>query len=483
MSRGDITGIQTYFLAFLQDHNKGSFVLVSPDKPVEEQHKNFYYFWQGLIVVINDARRIKLNKQNYLHWKEELFFNYANATFRLVIFLIILIKFLYLARIESITAFILFTTLGGIILSFLVIKVGNTKNGSNSFDFCRISKNFDCQQVVNSHKADLAFVDLSVVYFTTQLVALVAFTPSLGEGIINQLKLMSLSTIPVLGFSLYYQAFIIKKWCILCLSIFILLITQIVLLSPVFSDVASYVNAQFTSILFLIALLVFAGWKIFKFISYERTIFKEQVPGLISFKRNPSVILSLLNSQQRINAEPWDCDIEIADTNAELKLIIVCNPFCIPCSNAHQSLDRLIDTKSNVSVTIRFAVDFESPNPGLEVIQHIVSCSFSHRASSGIKGLANYNRRLMEDWFKVMDLEKFRTIHKYKIDVDFESYLTLNRNWITENEIHAAPQVFLNGYKFSKPFNIEDLELIVNDDLIYNLSQTKAQEDRAQIVI
>src|SRR6056297_1113691 len=90
--------------------------------------------------------------------------------------------------------------------------------------FCNSGTGAGCGKVLRSEEGKLfgfiTFSDLTLGYFVAQLVAIGLFVPFWsGSVLLSVLGWMSILAVPIIGYSLWLQAFKIKEWCRLCLVV------------------------------------------------------------------------------------------------------------------------------------------------------------------------------------------------------------------------------------------------------------------------
>ncbi len=96
---------------------------------------------------------------------------------------------------------------------------------------CSLTPSTDCQRVIRSRPLGMVdMADVGVVYFVGGLLVLLSGLAGfyLRE---NTMILFGLSwlSIPYLLFSLYYQYAVVGKWCTLCLSVWCVMLAEILL--------------------------------------------------------------------------------------------------------------------------------------------------------------------------------------------------------------------------------------------------------------
>ncbi|MFN7493894.1 MAG: cysteine peptidase family C39 domain-containing protein, partial [Cyclobacteriaceae bacterium] len=272
--------------------------------------------------------------------------------------------------------------------------------GSNSIDnLCKLG-NSDCDSVIQSKASKIFSVlnlsELNLLYFVGGLLSMIIDTTSISSvnGLIFGLSILSL---PITCITMYHQAFILKKWCSLCLMITIILwlefATHIVLGSNLFITSAS-------------AIVCFIGFSIpyvLWFALRERFINSMKIDKLEKnlnvFLRNESIFQNLLQQQPEIGTS-LSLDIKPNDVPKPIELTIVTNPECGPCAVAQIILEDIArEYKDHIALKHRFFVGHDKKG-GLsaKVVKHIISLSTCSREDAHA-AISSWFRRNGDDDF------------------------------------------------------------------------------------
>lgn len=174
---------------------------------------DFLKNWTGLVIAIEKNKGLKKFRNNVsLHLKVGLSISLILLMIYIGFFTQSFLKVMYLA-----------VSLLGLLMSYLIVgeKLGNNEPSR----FCTISKNTDCKSVLNSKESKLfKFVDLSdasLVYFSFVTLSFV-YEPNTTLYFV-----LSMLSLPIVGYSIYTQKYTIKKWCPLCLGIGFIVMLQL----------------------------------------------------------------------------------------------------------------------------------------------------------------------------------------------------------------------------------------------------------------
>lgn len=378
------------------------------------------------------------------------------------------------------------TVIAGIVMGYLLLA----KNLGITFKpvetFCNAGKRTNCDRILNAEDANLfgifTFTDAAASYFGFQFFIaglIIPLAPDSG-AYWSGLAVASVFTLPVIGYSIYYQQFKAKTWCRLCLLVDGILAIQAGLIA------AFYVNGYFATAdaallpLFL-SLSVFAAILsaiiLFKN-HYEKT--KESARAETSAKRvkyDPKVFTSLLFNEDRVDATPFQQEMRLGSSSAPIQILMILNLHCHPCSIAFETVGQLLKAYPNkISVRIRLLYSGRNTIGDLPVSSYLIR--YWQQRERDRQGKTEQIQRLLADWYNTMNVESFAARYSANgelihVNDDLE---TQHYRWITENNIARTPTFFINGYEMPKGYRVNDLMLMVPGLAeIFNDKQTEFQ--------
>jgi len=167
--------------------------------------------------------------------------------------------------------------------------------------FCNISTNTSCNTIVNSTKWKIfdiiSFSDLSIIFFSTQLVSFFLMgLLSLYADYFSIQTVILLSSLPIIMASLYYQKFIEKKWCPICLAIIGILLLELIIVFFINSNF-SFNTSLLSALLYLATIAILAAiWSPLKKTLKKVNDLKTNELKSNRFKRNYNTFKLLLTS-------------------------------------------------------------------------------------------------------------------------------------------------------------------------------------------
>jgi uncharacterized membrane protein len=457
VSAEQIVEVPTPFLAYLPEKG-GMFVLVKnlenniitwlhsekgwQDESIDEFTKK----WNGIILMaeadensIESDFALKLNKQR----RENL-----RLPLLLAGFIILTLLSCYLKSPFSTwqVPALLITKLFGTMISSLLLWQNIDKDNPFINNLCQIGTKANCSTILNSNAAQitswLSWSEVGFFYFAGGF--LILSNPlGFNEGI---LKWLSILAFPYTLWSIYYQGFIAKQWCTLCLAIQGILLMEF--------GISIFQNSQliFSTNAILTVLQGFGGvilfWSIIKPLLLKSQQTEPLKNDLRRLRNNPNVFLALLHKQEHM--PPISNDLEaviLGNPDAEHTLTVVTNLFCSPCAATHKDIEKLLKANENLCCQVIFsASNFEDDKRGI-VSRSILSLTKDQQANALHEWYFNEDRNI-EKWQKRLGIvnteSKSKTLEQHVI-------------WVEAAKIEGTPTIYFDGFKIPKLYGIEDL--------------------------
>lgn len=363
-------------------------------------------------------------------------------------------------------------SIAGAVVSVTIIKQELGQKTSLGDAFCSsVSEKKDCDAVLSSKGAQLlgAFKvsDLSLVYFISiTLGTLLSSTSSQSSYIIHYLSIIAL---PVTLYSIYYQWRVVKKWCLMCLSIVGVLWAQAALS---YFTIGSELSIQANELLSLsmVLLTVFALWNHFR-PQYEEQLKSEKTKlDFYKFKRNFNLFSTLLEQAQRLDTQISGQEILLGNHESNTEIVIVTSPFCGHCKPVHKLVeDILLQHGSNVRVLIRFNIKVNDPDSDIaRVTTRLLELYHVNGPSECLQAMTDiYGSMSSEEW-----LSKWSDCTNQNA---FLQILEDQRRWCTTNQINFTPHLMINGRAFPNVYERQDLILFLEE---FNEQQSSLSEER-----
>lgn len=360
----------------------------------------------------------------------------------------------------SILLFLLFPSVG-ILFSIAALKelFGTKNNFINRF--CNITTSTDCTAVVASNKWTLFtiinFSDLSIVFFSSQLFALITFLVSgnLLEYVAIQKILLIIST-PVIILSLYYQKFVEKKWCPICLVIASIILLEI---GYLFLVVTIRIPISVNSLVLYayVILIIITLWILLKNTLSKQKDLKEFQINANRLLRNYTVFKHTLTASPRIEI-PSHVGMVLGNPESNAQITIITNPFCGHCKEVHEIINAILEKHGDdLRVKIIFKTAFELDTEEIKLFFQILMTIYLE------KGEKKFTEAL-SDFFASKNVEAWNQTYQVPIDSEKVDHIySVMNHWCLENQINYTPEVFLNGFKYPSEYEKENLTFYISD--------------------
>lgn len=355
-------------------------------------------------------------------------------------------------------------TFFGFLLSYFIVKETFGNNNKTVYKFCgAISKKEGCSNVINNTNSKLFNLihlsDACIVYFSSLLLFLifVEFNSSI-------LFLTSLFSLPVILYSMYYQALIIKDWCALCLGISAILIFQFIVLFYNFNHFI-FNTSIFIKATFIVAFTTILWLKI-KNLQINNSVLESTKIEFIKFKRNKDLFSELISKKQLLNSVALledDDRIYFGSKNPKLVIIAVTNPLCGFCSESFQTYYDILNKYEEVQINFVFSLfTKDQNNPAFKIVSSFLNLYHTQSKKVAIEAL--------KEWFELKDLNNW--IKKYeKSEIKYENInaiLFKHREWAITNEILHTPTTIINNSFYPNEYNIKDIFYFIDDLILEN---------------
>ena len=427
------------------------------EKETSVSTEEFLKIWSGIIVVAeieesNASQRVHYSPNNYIY---------------IACGILLLGSFFWAS--SEITQYLHFIlTIAGIIASVLIVRHELGFISETVIKFCSGNESTNCQAVLNSKGATFfkhfKLSDLCVIYFTALLLAwLINIHLGLSD---TPILYVSIFAIPVTIYSVYYQYYIVKKWCPLCMGVvFILWLQAGVAIIDLYNLGGNSLELYSVFNLLLSVLIMTSIWLFVRPLLKAKLDFERIQIQHYKFKRNFDIFNSLYSRNPPIVLTPTHpAEIVLGNKEAPINVILVTNPNCSYCKEAHTEIDNLLHKKyEEVRLTIRFNLGGLDPeNDGYNVASRIIEIYNTESDTLCIKALN-------EAYAKDVNLKEWLLKWKEVQSPIAESVLEFHKSWCQENGINFTPAIYINGREFPKEYERSDL-VYFTDELIDHLN-------------
>jgi protein-disulfide isomerase len=422
-------------------------------KAVEISKTELESRWSNLVLLIEESQI-----ENLANTTENKGFTVL-CFFCLGLLVLILIQFQESVKIKL---FFIFPILG---IIFSVVALQDIFNTKNVFfnSLCNITGTNDCASVIGSTKWKIfeliKLSDLSIVFFVSQFFAFLTFL-FIGDtvGFFSIQKVLIFGATPVLFLSLYYQKFVEKKWCTICLFIITVILLEICYLISFQNNILTISIQSFIIFCFVFISIVLIWSVLQKLLTKQKELKEFEIKGN-RFMRNYDIFKNTLLASSKIDYKGIvSGNIILGNHDASLKIIIISSPFCKHCADVHTVIDEILKRYNDkVCFDIRFNFNYEqNDEKSKRIHQKLVNIYYNKGQEVFIKELYNWYKNKDEDRLSSIDISQLGNLNVYEIlDEQF--------NWNQKNGISFTPTIIINNYFFPKEYDRKELIHFIND--------------------
>ena len=462
-----ISELPTSFLAHIKEDNDEKIILVikkgnelkliyDAKQKKKISYADFIAIWTGVIVAIEKG-------ENTIEETTSKAVSYLKMGSYLLLSVLTISAFVF-NPINITEANYVLVTFMGLYTSILLVQKELGLHSKSLDKFCEASESNSCDDILNS-KGALVFgvfklSDVGIVYFSAIIFSVLVYGLSgveINNHLFYNLSILSLLFIP---YSIYYQWQVIKKWCPLCLVVLGILLVQ-GLIVFLFTDITFSFSQNELIIPIISFLIIGIIWSELKSGLKKKQEFEVLQLEHYKFKRNSSLFLTALKSskQKDMYIEGVN-EIVFGNKEASLQIVLVTNPRCFFCKEAHQVFhDILKNREENIQLVIRFNINtsFTEGNSSLEISNQLLEIYTSQSKNKALQALDEIYSDMEPDVW----LQKWKSTTFLSHTSDLEKA----KDWCTKNAVNFTPAIFINGYLFPKEYNKKDITFFI-DDLI-----------------
>ncbi|WP_298329845.1 vitamin K epoxide reductase family protein [uncultured Dokdonia sp.] len=463
-----LTQLPSSFLALIQLEDNNELVLVHQEtskihitfdsgKTKKFKVDEFKNLWMGTIIAIEVPENISSKNQYHIP-RERLY---------VVLFTLLILGIYSLQEVSLVSNIYMALSLCGLGISYLVVKEVEGAGNPVVAKVCGAitSDVKGCGTVINSAKEKfyrgLGLGDLSLMYFLSITVC----SAILGVSTSTFFVIAFLS-LPIIIYTLYTQAVVLKSWCVLCLGIAAVLLLQFTVLAISFSGWVFSLSYTVSGL--LITTLVSMVWLLVKPLLESKRLLVEVQKDYLILKRDTSVLDAIINENKIEGLEVLSEDSQIFFGNRKgiLQLTAYTNPLCGYCTEAFQAYNNLLSQfPEDVGVQFIFSTPDDATNPSTIISKRIVELY----KEDTLKAL-----QALKDWFSIKDLDLWKATHgeSNSMLLIYDDILEAHRNVGVTNNINYTPETLIGASNFSrKHYDYNDIPLFIN-----HLKEQKEEE-------
>jgi uncharacterized membrane protein/protein-disulfide isomerase len=354
-------------------------------------------------------------------------------------------------------------TLAGTVVTVLLLWYEVDQTNTALQDICMTGKKVNCSAILQSKDAKvfgISWSTIGFIYFagslTTLLISGIANTGSLAL-----LSWLTLAATPYVFYSVYYQWQVAKQWCVLCLSVQVILTLQSITVLTAGWHTASLIQGG--NILNMLLHIIPAFALPFIIVSLLIPALRKAKESdtltmeLQRLKHSPEIFNAVLEKQKAVTYNPQGLGITMGNPNGTVKIIKVCNPYCGPCARAHTPIEELLHNNPDLQVQIIFNAANDEKDIKFNPVNHLLAIDGKQQPQ--------LTEQALDDWYlaEKKDYEAFAK--KYPMNGELKKQgdkIEAMRNWCNKTEIQFTPTFFINGYQLPKSYSVNDLKYFLS---------------------
>ncbi|GGH62193.1 putative membrane protein [Filimonas zeae] len=354
----------------------------------------------------------------------------------------------------------IFLKIMGIAITSVLLWYDIDKNNTAIKKLCGATggnkKQTNCSAVLDSRYASLMGISWSEIgfgYFSFGFLTLILFAHQSAQ-LLSLLTVLSFMALPFIMLSLWFQWRYIKQWCMLCIAVQATLLLEIILYF-VRLDIKTFQLPAAASLpgILLAAALPFTGWRLLKKSLKKGMAKHAENRKLKKIKFNIDTFLAVLKQQRRQTCWPASLGVNLGNSEARNTLVKVCNPYCQPCCDSHETLVYLLGEHANLNVKIMYNVARFTADPSTNLVRHFLAINKESDSHETI--------RVLNQWYlsKDKDYDKFRSLAPSVNDqtAEYDTNIKEMTAWCEANSITDTPTFYFNGHRLPEEYDLRDL--------------------------
>ena len=419
-------------------------------------YDNFQEIFSGVVLIAYPSENSVEPEYSY-HRKKELT-NKLEVSLTLLFAVLVIAFFFVKSEVFSNVLVLVNWIMGliGVYISGLIIGKTLRLDSKVTDRLCSLIKKNNCNNVLETPAAKLfgryGWGQIGFAYFIVNTLA----TILIPEKVVYPLSLISICALLYPVWSIWYQKYVAKAWCPLCIVVQIVLITQgslsvlVLLMSKMSTDTAIFY--LFFILMSYLAMILFVC-KMTEFIGKAAEA-KDWKIKLVTLKYNKEIYESLFKAQKEHDVSANASNIVFGDTQSQYQITIFSNPYCNPCAAMHQRLELLYKAGCRIQyVFTYFSKDLSNVN------KYMIATYQKYGEEN--------SWQLLSEWYSggKSKQEKFfdtnLNIETKSVIDEFERHDA----WSAATGFDATPTILFNGKELPDVYNVDDLLFIVSNGL------------------
>lgn len=440
-----INGI--YFICTVATDSKVT-LLNAHGKNIEIPAKDFYKSWSGVLLTIRKTKD-SIEPDYLKHLKKQKLADVKGVLLATCTALLIAggLSWNYL-RMEWWWYVVVLIDIAGTGVAYLLLqKELHIENGFTD-RLCGLIKESHCEDVTESDGASFfglaKMSEIGAGFFAVNLIALLFFPAALFE-----VAVIAAIVLPFTFWSVWYQKFRARSWCVLCLSTLALMWLQAgaFLAGGVYRNYSGQLNIPAGIVLLaaygVAVLLTGRAIELIKQMK-ERDMWRQQFNTL---KADEKVVEAFEKDAPEYGVTDRECSCLIfGNPAAERRITVFSNPYCGPCAMMHERIKDLPGEDCAVQYVMTYFSEEMS-----DINKYIIAAYQQLGATRTWEIMTewyNGGKNLKAGFFKDLGLDT----ETEAVKAEFEKH----HKWRDGKPLTGTPTVMVNGREMVMPYDVED---------------------------
>ncbi|MCZ8331336.1 MAG: thioredoxin domain-containing protein [Flavobacterium sp.] len=405
--------------------------------------------WKGIVLLVEkqETKEFLKPRKSYL--------SIALQIFGFVLFVLVLSQF----EVALTTNFFFVFPIIGILFSIAALKdlFGAKSELLNSF--CNMTASTSCTTVVGSTQWKIFeivnFSDLSIVFFASQFLGLLVFLFSGNTTTYFAIQqILLLAAVPILFLSVYYQKFVEKKWCPICLVIISIILLELGYLF-VFQNTTFTLPSKELIVFGFVFLSVMLAWSALKKLLTSQKELKEYQLKSLRFERNYTIFKNSLLAKDKVQLP--QSPIILGNKESNTIITIISSPFCGHCKEAHEVIENILEKyHNNIQIQVLLKTNLEAENEERKKLFRSLMGIYKQDGETVFIKALKY-------WFDNKNLTEWFGLFPVNTTTEFDTIFDSQYKWCEENDYNFTPAIFINGYEYPQMYDRKNLPFYINE--------------------
>lgn len=310
----------------------------------------------------------------------------------------------------------------------------------------------DCSSILDSQASTFhglfSWADCGLAYFVFFAILPIIVTESAYSSFLGLISLLASCYVP---YSLIYQFFYAKKICVLCISIQVLLLVNMVLsIIGIGLGIVSFGNLSGIDLVTIAVtgLLCIAIITVAKVIGKNAYHNQKKAKQLLTLKHYPLIENTILSERRRIDCSDLDTiSISVGESHV---ITMIVNPTCSPCMRMARTLLDIIKNKRDTQVDLIFLVDIND-SESFHIASYFMSC-YKKGHWAFLKLFTSYVNNFPAS------RKEIPSVHD---DDEAKEIIVNHCKWCHVNGIVSTPKLFIDTKELPQLYDVNDIDYMV----------------------